>query len=530
MFSRTLSHLFGRALTLGALLALATGCPGGGDDDDDGGGGTPKTLTGQVTYDFVPATYSSLTDSGTLAFNQATKRPVRNAVVQVRQGSRILATTNTTEQGNYQLTYTPAATGELSLDVLAKTSSPQIQVEDNTDSNSIWAMGSSITSTSTTLNVHASHGWTGNAYEASHRVAAPFAILDSMYTAARAFMAVRTVTFPALKVNWSPDNVPQGGDKAAGFISTSHFSPSENEIYILGKEGADTDEFDSHVIVHEWGHYFENNLSRSDSPGGPHGRGDILDPRIAFGEGYGNGIAAILLPESLYVDTHWGPDGLTSFGFDAETEPLDTDDPEPGVFSETSVHRLLYDLYDSGTNESYDQVALGLGPIYDALVGLQKTTPSMTTIASFITALKEMKVVSNASVDTLLARYSMGPITSVWGEGDSKMSGIYVGVSTLPYSTTGTLDGDYEYNKRAQNQYFVFTGNGSQVTISANSAYDVGIELYKQGQVVGYADERITGTESFSVTTQTNALYVLVLTGYEESRVSYSASVSITSP
>lgn len=538
MFSRTSSRLMGRVPALGVLLALVAGC-NGGDGGGGGGGGTPlptptsKTLSGKVTYDFVPATYSSLTGTGTLGFNQSTQRPVRNAVVQVRQGTSILATTNTDEQGNYQVTYKPAATGALSLEVLAKTSSPQIQVEDNTDGNAIWAIGGSIAPTATSLNLNAGHGWTGTAYTSNQRAAAPFAVLDSMYTAARAFMAVRTVNFPALKVNWSPDNVPQGGEKANGFISTSHFSPSENEIYILGKEGVDTDEFDSHVIVHEWGHYFENNLSRSDSPGGPHGSGDILDPRIAFGEGYGNAIAAILLPESLYVDTLWRGDGLTAFGIDAERPLPDSpnDDPNPGVFSEMSVHRLLYDLYDSGTNESvYDTVSVGLGPIYDVLVSSQKTTPAMTTIASFITALKAQPGVNAAAVNTLLAHYSMGPITTDWGEGDTDMADIYVGVGPLPYSDTGTLYGGYEYNNRPQNQYFVFVGNGSQVTVSANSTYDVGIELYKQGVVVGFADKYTTGTESFSVTTQTNAIYVLVLTGFKQTTGSYSATVSITSP
>jgi len=32
---------------------------------------------------------------------------------------------------------------------------------------------------------------------------------------------------------------------------------SENAIDVLGKAGADADEFDSHVIVHQWGHFSE---------------------------------------------------------------------------------------------------------------------------------------------------------------------------------------------------------------------------------------------------------------------------------
>ena len=185
---------------------------------------------------------------------------------------------------------------------------------------------------------------------------------------------MRPVTLPPLKVGWSPNNVPQDGDPAQGYITTSRFSARENEIYILGKAGVDTDEFDSHVIVHEWGHFFEQSLSRADNPGGSHGAGDVLDPRVAFGEGYGNALASMLLPESIHVDTAWlGPGGtLSASGFDAETEPSPTDDPHPGPFSERSIQRLLYDLYDSGTSEAHDRVTVDLGTIYDVLVGPQK--------------------------------------------------------------------------------------------------------------------------------------------------------------
>ena len=189
-------------------------------------------------------------------------------------------------------------------------------------------------------------------------------------------MDVRPVNLPLLKVNWSPNNVPQPGSKPQGRIGTSHYSFLEKEIYVLGRAGVDTDEFDAHIIVHEWGHFFEANLSRADSPGGPHSSGDILNPRLAFGEGYGNALASILLPEPIYADTtHWSGSTLTAFGFDAESEPSITDDPNKGAFSEMSVFRLLYDLYDSGSNEAYDRASYDLGHLYDVWVRPQKSTP-----------------------------------------------------------------------------------------------------------------------------------------------------------
>ncbi|WP_164021407.1 hypothetical protein [Pyxidicoccus trucidator] len=536
-------HTTSKVLALALTLALA-GCTGDDDDDDDDDDEQPNctagqavTLSGKVTYDFVPAVYSASTRAGTLDFAQASAKPVRNAVVQVRQGSNVLATGATTEQGQYQLTYTPSCSGALSLVALAKTTTPDIQIEDNTDSNSVWALGDSITTTTTAKDLHAGHGWNGSGYTANRRSAAPFAILDSMYTASRAFLAVRpAAAFPALKVNWSPDNVPQGGDKAAGFISTSHFSFTENEIYILGRASIDTDEFDSHVIVHEWGHYFEANLSRSDSPGGPHSSGDVLDPRLSFGEGYGNALAAMLLPESMYVDTLWAGSsgGLTAFGFDAETAPSPTDDPTPGPFSESTVMRLLYDLYDSGSNESgYDNVALGLGPIYDVLVGPQKSTEALTTIGSFIAGLRTQAGVNETAVNALLAHYDVGPVTSGFGDGDTDLRAMYnVVPNTYPHSASVSFrGGPSTFNKQQQNRYYVFTGTGRMMNISAsNASEDVGIEVYQRGEVVGSADKFLAGTESVSIPTQSGTTYVLAVMGFKENSGTYSVSISITSP
>ena len=76
--------------------------------------------------------------------------------------------------------------------------------------------------------------------------------------------------------------------------STSRCSPTSPK---------DTDEFDQHVIAHEFGHYIENNFSRADNIGGSHGLGDKLDPRVAFGEGFGYAFAAIVLNDPVARDS-----------------------------------------------------------------------------------------------------------------------------------------------------------------------------------------------------------------------------------
>jgi hypothetical protein len=534
---------FKRPQPLPVVLAMALGllaaCGGGGSSKPanptpppGGGGGTPQTLAGTVTYDFVPAVLDLSTQVGGLAFNGAVQKPVRNGVILMLEGNTILAKTSTDATGHYSLTFTPTGVGALQVVALASSVTPSIIVQDNTASGgpSPWGIGAAVTAGTTSMNLHATHGWTGSSYDPAARLAAPFAILDSMYTASHAFISVRpSVSFPELKVNWSPNNAPQAGDKTLGQIGTSHFSPAENQIYILGKAGADTDEFDTHVMVHEWGHYFEKNLSRSDSPGGSHGPGDVLDPRLAFGEGYGNALAAMLLPESLYVDTVWSGGTLRAFGFDAESEPSPTDDPTPGAFSETTVMRLLYDLFDGGNNEAYDTVQTGLGAIYDVLTGPEKTTEALTTIGSFVTGLKAQPGINAAAVDTLMAHYQIGPISTVWGDGDPGLSAMYAMVTALPYSGTVSFDGGLDANKWAQNQYFVGTGTGGSITVQTASAQDVDIKIYQAGTVVGSVATN-SGNETLQITTLAGKTYVVVVTGYGATVGPYAVQVTITAP
>ena len=457
-------------------------------------------------------------------FARAAARPVRRGVVQVLQGNSVLSATATGGDGSFSISFTPAGTANLRLFALTQSVEPSITIKDNTD-GLIWGIGAALTGANQAVNLHAPHGWTGNGYDPNNRAAAPFAILDSMFTASRAFMAARpSIVFPALKVNWSPNNVPQAGDKALGQIGTSHFSPAENELYILGKEGADTDEFDSHVIVHEWGHFFEANLARSDSPGGRHGPGDILDPRIAFGEAWGNSVAAMVLPETIYIDTSWAGAAMSGFGFDAETEP-GTDDPTPSGFSESSVLRVLYDTFD-GNNEPFDGFGVGLGPITDVLVGPQKNTDAMTTLASFVAGLKAQPGVNAGALDNLLAHYQIGPITTAFGEGDPGLSGMYT-AAPLPYSGMIALGGGNSPNSWEQNQYYVFTGNGSTVAASASSTQDVAITVYRRGAKLAQADANTSGTENVSFSSQSGVVYVLVLTGFGATPGNYDITVTI---
>lgn len=490
------------------------------------------TLTGRVTYDFVPALFSFSSNTGRLDFGGATQRPVRSGEVRVLQGTTVLATTNTAADGSYSLTFTSDGSAPLSAQAVARTATPVVIVEDNTSNNAVWAIAAGVPMGGGTLNLHAAHGWSGSSYNPALRTAGPFAVLDSMYGAAAAFLAARpALAFPALRVNWSPRNTTAtNGTVANGFLGTSYFDYEDNEIYIVGKDGVDTDEYDNHVIVHEWGHYFEANLSRSDSLGGDHGTGDVLDARDAWSEGWGDAASGMLTGDPLYVDTSFAGGGQDSWGFDVETDTSPTDDPNPGVFSESSVMRLLYDAFDSTNEASYDQLSLGLGPIADALTGALRNSDALTTVAPFVMGARAGGA-NQAQLDALLSHYAIGALTSDFGDGEPTLRGKYTFVAGLPANQTASLDGRVDYNFSGQNRYWVVQGNGARLTVSASSAEDVGLTAYRRGAIVGSADDELdNATETMAFPTTAGATYVINLTGYGAVNGSYSASVSITSP
>ena len=144
-----------------------------------------------------------------------------------------------------------------------------------------------------------------------------------------------------------------------------------------GRACTDTDEYDTAVVVHEWGHYFESSFSRADSIGGPHGGRDLLDMRLAFGEAWGNSLAGMVRDDPLYVDTQGAAQGQAGVVFDLDG--IDAGEPR-GWFNEASVQHVLYQWYKAPS--------LGFPAIYKVMVGPQKDTPAFTTLFSFATYLR----------------------------------------------------------------------------------------------------------------------------------------------
>ena len=372
-------------------------------------------IIGKVTYDRVHVNSNGVG----LDYNNITREPAKQVVVKaIGVDGQSVASTTTDDNGNYIFDNLPANT-ELKIRVYAKLKKDgiggwDVKVVDNTNGDSQYVIEGEFASTansSTRRDIHASSGWNGSSYS-STRAAAPFAILGSIYQAMQKVKSADSnATFPPLVINWSVNNVPSGDGSESGLrdgqIGTSHYNGTE--LYILGDANSDTDEYDDHVMIHEWGHYFEAKFSRADSIGGPHGNGDKLDIRVAFGEGWGNAWSAIATDNPIYFDT-MGYKQADGFSMNIEHQVHEN----PGWYSEASIQRILYDLYDSH-DDGADRLSMGFGPIYDVLVGPQKTTPAFTSIFTFITYLKEQNPSDIDKIDAILDSENIDSIKDIYG-------------------------------------------------------------------------------------------------------------------
>jgi hypothetical protein len=188
-------------------------------------------------------------------------------------------------------------------------------------------------------------------------------------------------------------------DPASGNIITTQYVTSDpaspdDGIYVLGAAdrgfGSDTDEFDQHVVAHEFQHYLESALSRGDSPGGPHSLSDLLDMRVSFSEGYADAFAAMVLNDPLYRDS-FGTSQASSIQLDIESQPSQA----PGWYSEVSVARIAWDLFDTVNDD--DQITVGFGPMFEVTrTALRNDTP-LGSLFSFTSALRTVVDPTTAS-------------------------------------------------------------------------------------------------------------------------------------
>ncbi|MBN8541010.1 MAG: hypothetical protein J0L82_11535 [Deltaproteobacteria bacterium] len=356
--------------------------------------GTP----GNPNDDFVELDYSTKVTS-----------PVRRAVVQVLiNGTTPIGSGVTDDNGNYTISVDVPSGTSLVVRTMARSTitnyvkdavgvgpdencqgaSWDIRVVNNVTNNvnsqtnhslrPQYVLDSSafVTAGASTITVNTTAGMTWNGTTYTARSGAPFALLDTAISGLETACQGRAnISFPLLYMNWSSDNTTTSGNRYQGSIATSFYTTELTSkvanLYILGKVDVDTDELDRHIVAHEFAHYLENKIYRSDSIGGSHSLSDSLDTRLAFGEGFGNAFSGIVHNDGIYYDTS-GSGQASGFRIIVSNPPTTVDDRGP--YSETSMQYFIWRLWTART--SFDRIG-------NILENFQKTTSAVTNGLTF---------------------------------------------------------------------------------------------------------------------------------------------------
>lgn len=531
----------GSADTGNSAAAAASGAGGsngssGSTEPGSAGGaggkadGSAVWLSGTASFDSVP------NDSGSLNYAALVSKPVRGACVEIVDArGNVVATAATDAQGAYRASVPAGITvlvrvkAQMEQDGGGAGPAWDVTVRDNTQSDAVYAMetGSfaSGTGADLTRDVHAPSGWDGSSYSGA-RVAAPFALLDTVYAAQAKVLSVAPASvFPSLRVFWSSNNLPAGGNPALGQIGTTSFTElgDGRAIYVLGKADVDTDEYDSPVIAHEWGHYYQSVFSRDDSPGGGHSPMQSLDRRLAFSEGWGNAWSGIALGRSTYTDSV-GPGQSQGMSIDLSAIGV----VDPGWFSEASIQAVFWHLNDQ----------LGFAPIHATMTGDFKSGVPVSSIHPFAAAFRNVDPADAAALNGLLLaeKISAAP-DDPWGISETNDGGITGSAGTLPMyrdaavgvPATACVSNRFGGgNKLGSYVYLRFNAPTARlygIRVDGPAGTDPDFAVF-QGRKLGNFDSAVPASESASLNLAAGDA-VLAITDYNNTSAATCFSVSI---
>jgi hypothetical protein len=504
-----------------AFACLLSACGGGGGEDAGPvapattppvanagpNQASPVTISGTITFARVPFRPSPATGLDYAAQGQQPARgisyEVRNATTQA-----VLASGVTSADGTYSATV-PANTNVRvrAIAQMIRTAGPlphwHFVVRNAKNNRPVYTHdGSAFDSASGTTdgNVAIPSGWSATGVLEGTRAAAPFAVLDTIHDSVSLVLtAAPSTSFPVLTVDWSTQN------PGAQTYYINDSGGDNRHIMLSGEADVDTDEYDPYVIAHEFGHYIEDRFSRSDNIGGSHSFYQRLDMRVAFGEGFGNAFAAMVIGSPVLRDSA-GAGQLGEGRFNVESDASDD-----GWFSENSVQELIYDLFDAD-NEGADTLTIGFEPVWQVLTGAERTTPALTSIFPFIEGMRELRPesaaqidqlviaegISSATIDAFAAAESNFPSTAAQSEVLPVYTSVAIGGPARVLRSTGRFGSENKLSNHRFLKLDVPMQRNVRVRVTA-SARDADIVIMRGADLLRYAQENGPGDEDFTI-------------------------------
>jgi hypothetical protein len=332
-----------------------------------------------------------------------TLEPVRGARVEVLRmncGEEVIGTADTGDDGSYSVAVTTPSGSLLRVSVLSQRVDPSspAAVRNNARDRLIYSLESADLSL-TSQPVQGYQIDLDATIDCSFQVAGAFNILEQTR---RAFEAVKAASLPPpdhpLTVLWAlgePDGTffsVSPSDLNGDGLGGDPFLQLRGGAFISGCRN--TDQFDDGIIIHEFGHYVAFLYSEDSSPGGSHATSELIDPRVAWSEGWANFFSCMVRNDPNFIDTsevlrqNGQPvcsSGVCPFSeFNLETKagcsPLECCQ---GIGSEDAVGALLWDILDPA-NEVNDAVDLPASSILSALVSLRSKGHHFVYVGDFI--------------------------------------------------------------------------------------------------------------------------------------------------
>lgn len=421
-----------RAFNLSFIsMSLLSGCSSGSGGSNGDSRRSP-TVAGpaETTYCSSPVSYSGgVTITGMAEFNRrviletgltpglgsadpahltrpAETRPIRAAEIRVVNSAGVVVQCSQTNPTNGSFSFVVPG-GSASYTIYVNSRSAQFNsgniymnasVLNRPENNQFYSITASVNpSVSTSVGT-----MTADAYSPGMMTGAAFNILDMIYES-NAYLRTQTASctgfaascnavtlsnpVPKVSVYWDKGFNPN--DYFGSSSGISFYLPGYSRIFILGGlsgdvDSSDTDHFDNSVIVHEYGHFLEDSMSVSDSPGGSHNGNKVLDPRLAWSEGWGNFFQAAVLYGAAstpkYIDSSGNIDGDPDLYFNVNLELASSGADRPdyqgeGNFREFSVTRMLWDAIDTvgdTMNSATDTVSGDFPEIWAAFTASSK--------------------------------------------------------------------------------------------------------------------------------------------------------------
>jgi hypothetical protein len=437
-----------------SLSIIAVGC----SPSSDSGGNFQKT--------FDPGCVSTISYSGGITLSgdavyqyrnngngivNPLPNPIRQAQVTVYDASNaIVQCGSTDDNGDFAVTV-PSTTANYTIAVSARIydSVTKAAVFNNPTENSVHFISTTASGVATanvgTLVASATGDIKGGAFNILDQIyEANLYLLSSTANCTTTFSACTPFTgAPPVFIYWDA-GVNPGEYFNAGALS--FYLPGESELYILGGENGDTDSsdvdhFDNSIVLHEYGHFIEDIFSDTDSPGGSHSGNSIIDPRLAWGEGWANFFQAAVLNNPVYRDTYGNVSGgTTGTYFNENLETPGKDIPirnGEGNFREFSITRLLWDAIDSvNENPSVDNVSgqfMELWTLFTSSnVGLKNPSHVFRNMGLFH-SLQQSLGASNWSVLRSAEKHASGQENYARSVGPGSCASINIRAESVPY-------------------------------------------------------------------------------------------------